>query len=264
MLVDAFFELLNLWVLVAALVGIVSGIIIGAIPGLGPTMAIALLIPVTFSMQPIPAIILLLGVYQGAIFGGSISAVLLNVPGTPSSAATAIDGFAMARRGEGGRALRFALYEPAEFISNHLVDKLEWNQVRDHVAIHVPCSSKKLGVEGTFAKIAQLCSKEVTPSGIPCCGMAGDRGMRFPELTGSSLSYLELPQSCSDGKDCFIQTARPLLIPVCSEHEPWRDLSRMKVMHAGVRIQFPPPPPSPRYSLCLFNPCRHIFFACAM
>lgn len=110
MLIDAFLQLLDLWVLVAALVGIVSGIIIGAIPGLGPTMAIALLIPVTFSMDPIPAIILLLGVYQGAIFGGSISAVLLNVPGTPSSAATAIDGFAMAKRGEGGRALRFALY----------------------------------------------------------------------------------------------------------------------------------------------------------
>lgn len=110
MLFDAFLQLLNLWVLFAALAGIVAGIIIGAIPGLGPTMAIALLIPVTFSMEPIPAIILLLGVYQGAIFGGSISAVLLNVPGTPSSAATAIDGFAMARRGEGGRALRFALY----------------------------------------------------------------------------------------------------------------------------------------------------------
>jgi len=96
-------------------------------------------------------------------------------------------------------ALRFALYEPAEFISNHLVDKLEWRKVRDHVAIHVPCSSKKLGVENTFAKIAAMCAKEVTPSGIACCGMAGDRGMRFPELTGSSLSYLDLPKSCSDG-----------------------------------------------------------------
>ena len=96
-------------------------------------------------------------------------------------------------------ALRFALYEPTEFISNHLVDKLEWNQVRDHVAIHVPCSSKKLGVENTFAKIAGMCAKDVTPSGIPCCGMAGDRGMRFPELTGSSLSYLDLPKGCSDG-----------------------------------------------------------------
>lgn len=110
MLVDAFLALLDLWVLVAAIAGILAGVIIGAIPGLGPTMAIALLIPVTFSMQPIPAMILLLGVYQGAIFGGSISAVLLNVPGTPSSAATAIDGHAMARKGESGRALRLALY----------------------------------------------------------------------------------------------------------------------------------------------------------
>ena len=96
-------------------------------------------------------------------------------------------------------ALRFSLYEPAEFISNHLVDKLEWNKVREHVAIHVPCSSKKLGVENTFAKIAGLCAEQVTPSGISCCGMAGDRGMRYPELTGSSLSYLDLPKSCSDG-----------------------------------------------------------------
>ncbi|WP_209000889.1 tripartite tricarboxylate transporter permease [Stappia sp. BW2] len=106
MLWDAFLQLLDLWILAAAL----TGIIIGAIPGLGPTMAIALLIPVTFAMQPIPALILLLGVYQGAIFGGSISAVLLNVPGTPSSAATALDGFPMAQRGEGGRALRLALF----------------------------------------------------------------------------------------------------------------------------------------------------------
>lgn len=110
MLIDAFNALMDIWVLAAAVSGIVTGIIIGAIPGLGPTMAIALLIPVTFTMSPIPAITLLLGVYQGAIFGGSISAILLNVPGTPSSAATAIDGYAMARKGLGGRALRIALY----------------------------------------------------------------------------------------------------------------------------------------------------------
>lgn len=110
MLLDAMYALMDIWVLVAAVSGIVIGIIIGAIPGLGPTMAIALLIPVTFSMQPIPAITLLLGVYQGAIFGGSISAIMLNVPGTPSSAATALDGFAMAKAGRGGEALRIALY----------------------------------------------------------------------------------------------------------------------------------------------------------
>ncbi|MCM2130223.1 tripartite tricarboxylate transporter permease [Larsenimonas rhizosphaerae] len=110
MLLDAFHALLDVWVLIAALVGVAVGIVIGAIPGLGPTLAIALLIPVTFTMSPIPSLILLLGVYQGAIFGGSISAILLNVPGTPSSAATALDGHPMARQGRAGEALRIALY----------------------------------------------------------------------------------------------------------------------------------------------------------
>lgn len=110
MLLDAFQALFDIWILLAMTCGIAIGVIIGAIPGLGPSLAIALLIPVTFTMQPIPAMLLLLGVYQGAIFGGSISAILLNVPGTPSAAATAIDGFAQARQGKAGRALRLALY----------------------------------------------------------------------------------------------------------------------------------------------------------
>ncbi|KXZ46746.1 hypothetical protein GPECTOR_41g711 [Gonium pectorale] len=96
-------------------------------------------------------------------------------------------------------SLRFALYEPVEFIRHFLVDKLEWKKVRDTVAIHVPCSSKKMGIEESFSKLAGLCSHEVVPSGIPCCGMAGDRGMRFPELTGASLQHLNLPAGCSDG-----------------------------------------------------------------
>jgi D-lactate dehydrogenase len=71
--------------------------------------------------------------------------------------------------------------------------------VRDTVAIHVPCSSKKMGIEDSFAKIAGLCANEVVPTGIPCCGMAGDRGMRYTELTGASLQHLNLPSGCSDG-----------------------------------------------------------------
>ncbi|CAG9465318.1 unnamed protein product [Pedinophyceae sp. YPF-701] len=95
--------------------------------------------------------------------------------------------------------LRFSLYEPVEFISTFLVDKLEWTKKKDSIAIHVPCSSKKMGIEKTFMSVAEKCANEVTPSGIPCCGMAGDRGMRYPELTGSSLQHLNLPQSCTDG-----------------------------------------------------------------
>ena len=95
-------------------------------------------------------------------------------------------------------ALRFSLYEPVEFIRHFLLDKLEFNKVRDSVAIHVPCSSKKMGIEESFMKVASMCADEVVPSNIPCCGMAGDRGMRYPELTGSSLQHLNVA-GCSDG-----------------------------------------------------------------
>lgn len=95
-------------------------------------------------------------------------------------------------------ALRFALYEPVEFINHFLVDKLDWRHVRDSVAIHVPCSSKKMGIEAAFMNLAQRCATTVQPSGVPCCGMAGDRGMRYPELTAASLQHLSTG-GCSDG-----------------------------------------------------------------
>eukprot|EP01025_Chloroclados_australasicus_P065931 TRINITY_DN900_c0_g2_i1.p1 TRINITY_DN900_c0_g2~~TRINITY_DN900_c0_g2_i1.p1 ORF type:complete len:1084 (-),score=148.29 TRINITY_DN900_c0_g2_i1:617-3868(-) len=96
-------------------------------------------------------------------------------------------------------SLRFALYEPVEFITTFLMDKLEFNKIKNTVAVHVPCSSKKMGIEDNFVKLATKCAHEVVPSGIPCCGMAGDRGMRFPELTASSLQNLSLPENCTDG-----------------------------------------------------------------
>lgn len=89
-------------------------------------------------------------------------------------------------------ALRFSLYEPVEFVRHFLLDKLDFLPVRDTVAVHVPCSSKKMGIEDSFVKLAGLCAREVVPSGIPCCGMAGDRGMRYPELTAASLQHLQV------------------------------------------------------------------------
>lgn len=81
------------------------GIIFGALPGLTSTMAVGLLIPVTFGFSPAGGLIFLAGAYCGSMYGGSISAVLLNTPGTPASAATAYDGYAMTLKGEGGEAL---------------------------------------------------------------------------------------------------------------------------------------------------------------
>ena len=85
--------------------GVVMGIIFGAIPGLTATMAIALGLPLTYGMSPLNGISLLLGLYLGGVSGGLISAILLKIPGTPSSIATTFDGYPMAQRGEAGKAL---------------------------------------------------------------------------------------------------------------------------------------------------------------
>lgn len=92
-------------VLLNMILGTAAGICIGALPGLTATMGVALLLPLTFGMETTQGILMLLGIYCGAIYGGSITAVLLHTPGTPASAATALDGYEMAKKGEGGRAL---------------------------------------------------------------------------------------------------------------------------------------------------------------
>lgn len=100
--------------------GLIIGVVGGAIPGLSATMAVALTLPFTFAMTPINGILLLLGVYKGGIFGGSIPAILIKTPGTPASSATILDGHPMAERGEAGRALGMALYASctADAVSN--------------------------------------------------------------------------------------------------------------------------------------------------
>lgn len=91
--------------LVYMLVGTVLGIIIGAAPGLGPVFALAILLPMTYSMSATSSVIFLSAVYGACCYGGSISAILLNTPGTPGNVATCFDGYPMTRRGEAGRAL---------------------------------------------------------------------------------------------------------------------------------------------------------------
>ena len=88
--------------------GVFIGTFCGAIPGMTITMAVALTMPFTFSMEPLTAISLLLAVYVGAIYGGSISAILLNTPGTPAASCTCLDGFKLSQKGQSGKALMMA------------------------------------------------------------------------------------------------------------------------------------------------------------
>jgi putative tricarboxylic transport membrane protein len=92
----------------ALLAGAFGGVVIGAIPGVGPAIAIAILLPATYAMEPIVGLTLLLGVYGSAMFGGAIPAILVNTPGTAVNALTTYDGYPMTKRGEPHRALALA------------------------------------------------------------------------------------------------------------------------------------------------------------
>ncbi len=106
--IDFLFTALTPFHIALALGGVIAGTVIGALPGLTATMAIAVLVPLTFYMPPASALILMGAIYTGAIYGGAYAAILLNTPGTPSAIATTFDGFPMAKRGDGDLAVTLA------------------------------------------------------------------------------------------------------------------------------------------------------------
>ena len=94
--------------LLFCLIGVILGTLIGVLPGIGATATIAMLLPITFQLEPVSSLIMLAGIYYGAQYGGSTTAILINMPGESSSAVTAIDGYQMARKGRAGTALAVA------------------------------------------------------------------------------------------------------------------------------------------------------------
>lgn len=94
--------------LLFALIGCLIGTMVGVLPGIGPSAATAILIPMTFALEPTPAIIMLAAIYYGAMYGGTITSVLMNVPGEAASVVTCLDGYQMARKGRAGVALSVA------------------------------------------------------------------------------------------------------------------------------------------------------------
>ena len=97
--------LLDPYILLVVFAGTVLGIVVGALPGISGSTTTALLLPLTITMTPVPAVAFLGSIYCAANYGGSITAILVNTPGDPSASATAFDGYPMAQRGEAGRAL---------------------------------------------------------------------------------------------------------------------------------------------------------------
>ena len=108
LLLDGFGTALSWTNLLYCFIGVMLGMIIGVLPGLGPVSGTALLIPITFGMEPVSAIIMLSGIFYGSMYGGTITSVLVNVPGEAASVITCIDGYEMTKKGRAGVALGVA------------------------------------------------------------------------------------------------------------------------------------------------------------
>jgi len=99
--------------LLAVMVGMVAGMIVGALPGLTVVLGISVLIPLTFGLEPLVALGMMAGIYNGGSYGGAIPAILLRIPGTPASVATVLDGYPMTQRGQAAYALQVAVVSGA-------------------------------------------------------------------------------------------------------------------------------------------------------
>jgi len=108
LLADGFAAALQPTNLLFAFLGVLAGTVVGVLPGLGPISAVALLLPVTFNLDPLAAMIMMAGVYNGAMYGGSTTSILLNTPGESSSVVATLDGYQLARQGRAGSALGVA------------------------------------------------------------------------------------------------------------------------------------------------------------
>lgn len=113
LLKEGFLSILDPLTLLLIVAGLVIGVFLGALPGIGSSMAIVLALPFTYFLDVVPAIALLVTIYVGSTYGGSITAILFNTPGTPESVATTFDGYPLAQKGQAGKALGLAISSSA-------------------------------------------------------------------------------------------------------------------------------------------------------
>ena len=163
-------EIFTISNILMSFLGVFVGIIIGALPGLTPTMGIALMLPFTFSLEPLPSFALLLGIYVGGTYGGSISAILIRTPGTPQAVATVLDGYPLARSGKASEALSIAVIASGfGGILSNIILMLLAGQIAKVALAFGPAEYFAIGLFG-LSMVASFCAKGID-KGIFACGI---------------------------------------------------------------------------------------------
>ncbi len=238
--------------LLMVVVGCFAGTFIGMLPGLGPITAIALMIPITYGFDPSTGLILMAGVYYGAIFGGSTSSILFNAPGVAGTVATAFDGYPMAQQGHAGKALAIAAYSSfsggtiaAIFLlvaAPALASVSLSFQSADYFALMV----LGLTAVSAFAGKGQVLKAiTMTLFGIMLSTIGTDPAAGVARFTFGSMdlvdgiSFLLLAMSTFALSEALLQILRPSKDTRTDEQKALRNLGSMKLTKEEVKIMTP-------------------------
>lgn len=222
--------------------GVVIGIIFGAIPGISCIMAIAIMLPMTFYLDPITGIIILLAVYKAGIYGGSISAVLLNTPGAAASFLTAKDGHALTRAGKAGKALDMSLYAS---VTGEVLATLVLILVAapfSTIALQAGPIEKVFLLLFAFTVIGSMAGESISRGLLSCC-----LGMLFAmvgmsSITGAARFTFDIPELMGGF------TFTPMLIGILVMPEVINAIRQRKVPHHALKITHSPNPADNRIS----------------
>ncbi|EIQ7462123.1 tripartite tricarboxylate transporter permease [Escherichia coli] len=215
--------------LLFATFGVMLGIVIGALPGLTATMGVAILLPFTYGMEPVSGLLMICGVFFGGVYGGSIPAILLKIPGTPAAAATAIDGYELTKQGKAGLALSAATFSSFSGGTLSIIVLMFLSPVLASWALKFSASESFALATFGLSIIASISGESLIKGliagvgGLLIATIGLDPMGGFPRFTGGFVELMNVP---------FI----PVMIGLFAASEAFRSMEQNQQIRQGAKV----------------------------
>lgn len=215
--------------LLFATFGVMLGIVIGALPGLTATMGVAILLPFTYGMEPVSGLLMICGVFLGGVYGGSITAILLKIPGTPAAAATAIDGYELTKQGKAGLALSAATFSSFSGGTLSIIVLMFLSPVLASWALKFSASESFALATFGLSIIASISGESLIKGliagvgGLLIATIGLDPMGGFPRFTGGFVELMNVP---------FI----PVMIGLFAASEAFRSMEQNQQIRRGAKV----------------------------
>ena len=215
--------------LLFATFGVMLGIVIGALPGLTATMGVAILLPFTYGMEPVSGLLMICGVFFGGVYGGSITSILLKIPGTPAAAATAIDGYELTKQGKAGLALSAATFSSFSGGTLSIIVLMFLSPVLASWALKFSASESFALATFGLSIIASISGESLIKGliagvgGLLIATIGLDPMGGFPRFTGGFVELMNVP---------FI----PVMIGLFAASEAFRSMEQNQQIRRGAKV----------------------------